>query len=141
MSNYKELTVWQLAIELSARLHALARSFPRSGAPGLKSQLLRAVGSIHSNIAEGSDATDAEYARFITVAIGSANETESHLIHATRIGLLAKGTGATLQLEIQEIRRMLFGLRKYLLSRSQNSSPPPTGGPAAPAESPRTADA
>ena len=141
MSNYKELTVWQLAIELSARLHALARSFPRSGAPGLKSQLLRAVGSIHSNIAEGSDATDAEYARFITVAIGSANETESHLIHATRIGLLEKGTSETLQLELHRVRRMLFGLRKYLQSRSHDASPPPTTAPEASASRSRTADA
>ena len=108
MSNYKDLLVWQRAMDLSAALHEIARGFPRHiGVPGLRAQLLRAAGSIHANIAEGSDASNADFARFVTVSIGSANETESHLIHATRVGLLDKRRSDELLSNVEEIRRML----------------------------------
>jgi four helix bundle protein len=114
MSDYKQLLVWQRAIDFSVRLHEVAKSFPRTGAPGLKSQLLRAVGSIHTNLSERSNSGDAEYARFVTISIGSTNETENHVIFAMRIGFIDRSTANELIAELQEIRRMLYGLRNYL---------------------------
>jgi len=115
MGNYNDLEVWQRARELSIRLHRAARLFPRAGAPGLKAQMLRAVGSIPANIAEGAGQdSDAQFVRFLNIAIGSANECENHLHLARGIGFVTAAESAAMLDELQQLRRMLFGLRNYL---------------------------
>lgn len=114
VSNHSKLVVWHRANALSLGLHRAAASFPVRGAPGLKSQLLRAAGSIPANIAEGAAfTTNTQFVHFITIAIGSANELETHLLVADGLGILPDG--ASFRAETIEIRRMLLGLRKYLI--------------------------
>lgn len=115
MPNHRKLIVWHRANAFSIAVHRIARRFPARGAPGLKSQLLRAVGSIAANIAEGAGRdTNAQFAHFVTIAIGSANESETHLILARGVGFVSAAIGARLDDELDQIRRMLFGLRKHL---------------------------
>jgi four helix bundle protein len=117
MSNHHKLVVGQRANALSIAVHRAVRTVPRGAAPGLKPQLLRAVGSIAANIAEGAGrGTKAEFAQFVSIAIGSANETETHLILALGLELLSVEVTARLLDELDQIRRMLFGLRKFLLT-------------------------
>jgi four helix bundle protein len=54
MHNYKELLVWQKAIDLVVKVYASTREFPRDELFGLTSQLRRAAVSIPLNIAEGA---------------------------------------------------------------------------------------
>jgi four helix bundle protein len=117
MPNHHKLQVWHRANALSLDVHRAARRIRASAAPGLKTQLLRAVGSIAANVGEGAaDRTPAEFAHFVTIAIGSANETETHLLLAFGMELIPKADGARLLDELDQIRRMLFGLRKFLLT-------------------------
>ena len=118
MPNHSTLVVWHRANAFSVAVHRAAQEFPARGAPGLKAQLLRSVGSISANIAEGAGhETNAQFAHFVTIAIGSANEAEAHLTLAQGLELLTASTGESLQDELRQIRRMLFGLRKHLQQR------------------------
>lgn len=115
MANHQTLAVWHRASALSLQVHIAARSFPHRGAPGLKSQLLRAIASIPANIAEGAGQnTPAQFSSFVTIAIGSVNEAETHMRLAAGLELLNGRQGTAMIGELDEIRRMLFGLRKHL---------------------------
>ena len=117
MSNHQKLLVGHRANALSIAVHRVVSSIPRGAAPGLKPQLLRAVSSIAANIAEGAGrGTKAEFAQFVSIAIGSANETETHLMLALGLELIRPEPAARLLDELDQIRRMLFGLRKFLLA-------------------------
>ena len=52
--DYRELEVWQLAMDLAEASYRLARTFPKSEEYRLTSQLLRAAASVPANIAEGT---------------------------------------------------------------------------------------
>jgi len=109
------LLVWQRAHTLAVAINVTARAFPTALAPGLRSQLLRSSSAIPTNIAEGSNQhSDPQFARFISIAIGSANEVENHLTFARDIGLMAPADSFALLEQLCEIRRMLHGLRKRL---------------------------
>ena len=115
MGNHN-LEVWRRSHGLSIELHLEARQFPSTGAPGLKSQLLRSAAAIPANIAEGcGQHSDAQLARFLSIAIGSANEVENHLTMAHGIDYMSTERYKSLREELREIRQMLYGFRKYLL--------------------------
>lgn len=100
---------------LSLALHQLAGTHWSRRAPALRSQLLRAAASIPANVAEGAGQnSDARFANFLSIAIGSANELESHLALAVGLGLLEQRTHDELVAQLSEVRRMLSGLRTRL---------------------------
>jgi four helix bundle protein len=85
--SYRELIVWQRAIELSTTLYELTRDFPREEIYGLTSQLRRAGVSVASNIAEGwGRGTRPDYRNFLSVTRGSALEVQTQLVIAGRLG-------------------------------------------------------
>jgi hypothetical protein len=68
MHNYKELKVWQKAMDVVVTVYELTRSFPKDELFGLTSQLRRAAVSIPLNIAEGAGCnSDLEFARFLDI--------------------------------------------------------------------------
>lgn len=119
MANHTRLHVWHLANALSLAVHLAAARFPPRIAPGLKTQLLRAVASIPANIAEGAgQSTAAGFVHYLSVAIGSANEVETHLTLAIGLGIISAATGAQLIADTQRVRRMLWGLRSRMDQRT-----------------------
>ena len=89
MNNYKNLVVWQKAMDLVLEVYRISKSFPSSERYSLTDQLRRAVVSIPSNIAEGcSRRTGKEFAQFLYVARGSNAEVETQLEIACRLGYL-----------------------------------------------------
>lgn len=114
MGNYRELHVWQRARRFAARVDRESRQFAR-GNGELADQLRRAALSISTNLAEGAcRGRDGEFLRFIGIAIGSAGETDSLLMHAADLGTLDSRTSRELDEELTVIRKMLFKLRKSL---------------------------
>jgi four helix bundle protein len=82
---------------------------------GLKSQIRRACASIPTNIAEGCGRTrDTEFARFLEIAMGSANELEYLLLLVHDLELLESTDYKKLNSELIEIKRMLASLFKKL---------------------------
>jgi four helix bundle protein len=118
LQSYKELEVWQMAMDLAEQCYRTTRSFPRDELFGLTSQIRRAAVSIPANIAEGQgrDHTK-EFLHFLSVARGSLMETETHLLLSGRIGLINQEILDPLLELTARIGRMLAGLRKALAKR------------------------
>ncbi len=115
MPNHNDLKVWQRSVAFAITMHRVAKSLSPGVVPGLRSQILRCAASIPANIAEGAGLnSDARFAHFVSIAIGSANELETHLALARGVELIPDDQCDTLEDEVQQIRRMLFGLRKRL---------------------------
>ncbi|MFP5404572.1 MAG: four helix bundle protein, partial [Gammaproteobacteria bacterium] len=87
--SYRDLSVWQLAMQLTEAIYAATRTFPQSELYALANQLQRAAVSIPSNIAEGhARNTTRDYLRFVSIAMGSLAEVETQLELATRLNYL-----------------------------------------------------
>jgi four helix bundle protein len=81
MQDFRQLTVWQKAHRLTLSVYRASRPFPKEEMFGLTSQLRRAAAGIGANIAEGCGrGSDADFGRFLTIAMGSASEVENHLL-------------------------------------------------------------
>src|SRR3954470_14241745 len=113
--NYKDLVVWQKGIALAKATYRLTRAFPNEEKFGLVSQMRRAAVLIPSNIAEGQARhTTGEFIQFISHAEGSVAELETQFILSIQLGFSqAEQTKPALSL-LDDIRRMLKGLRRKL---------------------------
>jgi four helix bundle protein len=90
-------------------------SFPREELYGLTSQLRRCSSSIPANLAEGCGRNgDAEFARFCSIAMGSASELEYHLLLAKELNLIKPKDHAELSERATELKRMLTALLQKL---------------------------
>ncbi len=115
--SYREIKVWQRAIEMVVDIYSCTRSFPKEEMFGLASQLRRAAVSIASNIAEGKGRrTDREFLQFLHHARGSVFEVETQLTIAARLGYMPETEGLRLGNSAGEIARMLNGLIKAISS-------------------------
>ena len=111
--SYRDIKVWQRAIELVADIYSCTRSFPREEIYGLASQLRRAAVSVPSNIAEGKGRrTDKEFLLFLHLARGSVFEVETQLTIAGLLGYIRKLKSQVAGNSAGEIARMLSGLIK-----------------------------
>lgn len=108
IKSYKELIVWQKAIQLVKEIFILTDKFPKSELYGLVSQLRRAAVSIPSNIAEGyGRKTKKEYAQFYAIAYGSSLELETQIIIAKELRFADIKDFAKVDLLLGEVLRML----------------------------------
>ena len=108
MRDFKELTVWQKAHELVLAIYRHTGEFPVEERFGLTTHLRKTATSIGSNIAEGCGReSEAELARFLSMAAGSASETEYQLCLARDLGYLSHNTHEHLDTQVNEVKRML----------------------------------
>ena len=99
------------------------------GAPGLRSQLLRAVASIAANIAEGSGKrSEVEFVRYLEIALASAREAENHILLARDTGALDAGVANALLRDAEEVGRILFGLQRAVSRRVDDGCDRSRGG-------------
>jgi len=88
IETYKDLIVWQQAMDLVVAVYAHTRGWPKDELYGLTSQVLRAATSAPANIAEGYGRENlGSYQQFLRIAQGSLKELETHLLIAERIGI------------------------------------------------------
>jgi four helix bundle protein len=115
MQDYRRLKVWEKAHAFALEVHQACETFPRREGSVLAGQLRRASLSIPANIAEGAaKASDTEFRRFLQIAMGSALESDYHLLLARDTGLLSGDAYDDLSARALEVRRMLGGLIKRL---------------------------
>ena len=87
--HYKDLVVWQKAMDLVVEVYRLTKNLPKDELYGLTNQLRRAAVSIPSNIAEGNGrASTGDYVRFLIIARGSVAEVETQLLLCVRLDYL-----------------------------------------------------
>jgi len=110
LSSYKDLVVWQKAVDLVSEIYAATRSFPRDEIYGLANQLRRSAVSTPSNIAEGQGrATKGEFIQFLCHARGSMFELETQVVIAAKLGYVSPEAEQRLSLQATEVARMLNG--------------------------------
>lgn len=115
VADYKDLIVWQRSMDLVVDVYQVTRNFPADERFGLTNQLRRSSVSVPSNIAEGQGrGLSADFARFCRIANGSRQEMETQLLAAHRLGFIADTVAAPLLLQIEELGRLLSGLRKSI---------------------------
>ena len=115
MQNVRNLLVWQKAHLSAVRIQLSTASIPRSGNTALINQIRRAALSVPANLAEGCGrGSDAEFAKFIQIAIGSSTELEGHLQFAVDTALINRTEFESRQKEVIEVRKMMIGLLKKL---------------------------
>ncbi|MDZ4656561.1 MAG: four helix bundle protein [Bythopirellula sp.] len=121
MAGYQDLKVWQVGIQITRSVYQITATFPDSEKFGLTSQLRRCAVSIPSNIAEGhSRESKRELARFVSIARGSLAELETQLLIAKELGFGNKAQIDQLIETLKEEGRMLSGLRRSLIPKSEN---------------------
>ncbi len=112
MHPFQQLAVWRRAHSLSVELYRATQSWTDFG---LRSQLRRAAVSIGSNIAEGAGGvSQAQFARFLGIALGSAAELRSLLFVARDVGMLDAPTHTRFDVECEGLRRMLTALHSRI---------------------------
>ena len=118
MKTHKDLDVWRKSVSLVTSIYEVTKTFPNDGIYGLTNQTRRSSVSIPSNIAEGSARQgDKEFAHFLYISLGSLSELETQLIIANNLNYLSLKDYDSVITSLEEIRRMLLGLIKYVRNR------------------------
>jgi len=115
MKDFRKLKVWERGHQLALKMYQATTSYPKNELYGLTSQSRRAATSIPTNLAEGCGRKgDAEFARFVQIAMGSACELEYLLILANDLGYLKHDDSDALSADVIEVKQMLSGLLQKL---------------------------
>jgi four helix bundle protein len=112
--SFRDLLVWQKAIDFARDVYGLTKRFPPDKRFGLTLQLRRAAVSVSSNIAEGHARQGKEFAHFLSIARGSLAECESQLHLAVVLGYLTEPMTVPLNDLASEIHRMSASLASEL---------------------------
>ena len=113
--SFKDLVVWQRAIEKSLAIYKLTSSFPVSEQFGLTNQLRRAAVSVASNIAEGyGKSSKGEYVSFLGHARGSNGEVQTQLTIAKGLGFGSQESLNQAESLSNEVGRMLVVMMRKL---------------------------
>lgn len=114
IQSFRDLAVWQKAMELVEAVYGASERLPRSELYGLRSQIRRAVVSIPSNIAEGKAIGGQSYPRHFRIAIGSESELQTHIELARRLRMLDDREAQQLIAQTSEVGRMIAALLRSL---------------------------
>ncbi len=119
MKDFRKQKVWEKAHDLTLEIYRITEAFPKAELFGLTSQIRRCAVSVPANIAEGCGRdTDADFARFLHIAMGSASELEYHLLLACDLGFLEKMLYEQLHGKTIEVKQMLASFIKKLKADS-----------------------
>ena len=115
LKSYRDLEVWQKAMDLVVACYQITKKFPKNEVYGLINQLQRAAVSIPANIAEGRERQHSkEFIQHLSIAYGSLAELETHIQIAERLTYIDMNQLKKLLDKTAEIGRMLNGLRRSL---------------------------
>ena len=122
MQDFRNLDVWRRGHELTLAVYRTTRNFPKEELYGLSSQVRRSASSIGCNIAEGCGRRgDAELARFLQIAAGSASELEYQLLLAHDLRFMSDSDYRHLFEEVTGVKRMLASLLQKVRGRITNA--------------------
>lgn len=115
LKTYRDLEVWQRAIDLVEAVYVIARRFPREERFGLTSQIQEAAVSIPSNIAEGYGRSHrGDYLHHLSIARGSLMELETHLTISVRLRHVTREQAMPVWELAQQVGQMLNKLIRSL---------------------------
>ena len=112
--DFRKYSVWNEAVDYATYVYEVTSKMPWFEKKGLCDQLQRAVVSISSNIAEGAARTsDAEFAHFLDIALGSAFEVETQLKIANNVGYF-DNLDANLDIDYQKLKDRIHSIERQL---------------------------
>jgi len=110
--SFREMPVWQKAMNLSVDVFNITIGLPKSEDYGLVSQIRRSANSISANIAEGYGRyTNKDKCQFYIIARGSAFETQSHLVYGKNVGYFGE---TIIEKLLHEYNQLIFELNKLM---------------------------
>lgn len=110
--GFRQLLVWQRAMELVVGTYAASQQFPREERYGITAQLRSSAVSVPANIAEVKARGGAgEFQHFLNIARGSLAELEMLVELSRRLGYLSDAVAASITTSAHEIGRMISGLK------------------------------
>lgn len=126
IKSFRDLRVWQAAMDLVEETYRLTRQFPNSETFGLASQMQRAVVSVPSNIAEGHTREHTkEYLHHLSMAQASLAELETQVEIATRLAYLTTDSSAATMEQIHLVGKQIYALRNALARGTRPPTPDP----------------
>ncbi len=132
MLNYRELRVWQKAVDLTVEVYRLTEFFPKNEIYGISAQARRSAISVAANIAEGHGRLHlGDYVHHLSIARGSIMELETYLLMSERLSFCKESELRTAFVMIGDTNRMLSGLLTKLTSKRRPNPEhrTPTTGP------------
>jgi len=114
VESYKDLKVWQAAMDMACSIYEITKKFPTSEQYGLTMQLRRAAVSVPSNIAEGHRRTRPGFVHHVQIALGSLAELETQLSLAERLKMCRAEDAVGVQTDIAGVGKMLHALLRAL---------------------------
>jgi four helix bundle protein len=121
IKSFRDLRVWQAAIDLVEQVYTLTQMFPKQEMYGLASQMQRAAVSIPSNIAEGhTRAYSKEYLHHLSIARASLAELQTQLEITRRLQYCSPEKLSCLVEQADSLGRQLSTLRNVL---AKNTNP------------------
>jgi four helix bundle protein len=115
VQDYRQLEVWQEAMNLVELVYKHSQDFPKEEMFGLRIQLRRAAVSVPSNIAEGSGRRSTrEFLHQLSVSRGSLLEIQTQLEIASRLHYLTREQTVDLDQRLITVVRLLNGLMNAL---------------------------
>ena len=118
LRSYRDLLVWQKAVEFALLVYRLSEAFPKREIYGLTSQVRRAAVSVPSNIAEGyGRGSRKEYVQFLSIAQGSLKEMETQTIIGQRLGYATLAQAERVLTDAEVIGKMLGSLIRSLRAK------------------------
>ncbi len=113
ITNFTDLNAWKEAHKLVILVYKIVKNFPKSEAFILIPQILRAVISVSSNIAEGfSRRTRKEKVQFYSTSLGSLTEVQNQLIISRDIGYIEKDDFDKVYYQTIIVHKLINGLIK-----------------------------
>ena len=115
IKDFKDLIIWQKGMDIAEKCYFLTKKFPKEELYGMVLQIRKSSSSIPANISEGYGRRAAgDYKRFLNIAQGSVNETETHLLLSARVGLCTPQDIEMIINDLNEETRMISALIKKL---------------------------
>ncbi len=108
--SYRDLDVWQKAMDLAVECYRLTAGFPQTERFGLVDQMRRAAVSNVSNIAEGHAHSTRTYLHHLAVSTGSVNELDTQLELSLRLQFAADETAQPMRILLDIVGRQLHAL-------------------------------
>src|SRR5688500_12982318 len=119
MHPFRKLAVWRRAHALALQVHEVTERNYQGRYWSLIDQMRRAATSVASNIAEGSgQATSAQFARYLTISLGSLRELDYQVLLARDLGIIASSDAVRLDARIDEVSRMLTVFHSRVTARA-----------------------
>jgi four helix bundle protein len=116
--DYRDLVLWQRAVELAAEVHRVTVKLPRHELFGLAAQMRRSAVSIPSNIAEGSGRrTTREFIAFLHIARGSLSELRTQLLLASKVAYVTGSEISVAENLTDEVGKLLNAVIRGLRHR------------------------